>query len=160
MKNYFETFLLPVQFAIDLDALEQKYFALQKQFHPDSAGVAEIENSILVNEAYAVLQNPLRRAAHILQLNGIDVEKDSLAPKPDMATLEEVLEIQEKIPTLNAEEIANLRKELNLKMKFLLSKIELSLENKDFKLCSQFLISAKYFDKILIAIRSLKLNNV
>src|SRR3989338_1816782 len=97
MKNFFTLFELPIKFSLDLDALEQKYFSFQRQFHPDKAGVAEIKNSMDINEAFEVLKNPLRRAAHILQLNGIDVEQDGVALKPDMATLEKVLEIQEKI---------------------------------------------------------------
>lgn len=153
MQNFFELFSLSTKFALDLDAIEQKYFAFQKQFHPDSAGVAEIENSILINEAYEVLQNPLRRAAHILQLNGIDVEKDSLALKPDMATLEKVLEIQEKIPELDAVGIASLKTELNSEIKILLEKTAEKLENKDFAAAAQFLIKAKYFDKTLRDLR-------
>ena len=113
MKNFFTIFTLPIKFSLDLNALEQKYFTFQKQFHPDTAGIAEIENSILINEAYEVLKNPLRRAAHILQLNNIDVEKDGGALRPDMATLERVLEIQESIPNLSIQEISDLKKYLH-----------------------------------------------
>ncbi len=153
MQNFFELFLLSTKFSLDLDALEEKYFAFQKQFHPDSAGVAEIENSILVNEAYQVLQNPLRRAAHILQLNGIDVEKDGGAVKPDMATLGEVLEIQEKILDSSPQEILEIKKYLQSEIKSLLENIASKLENKDFASAAQFLIRTKYFDKILQDLR-------
>ena len=153
MQNFFELFLLSTKFSLDLDALEEKYFAFQKQFHPDSAGVAEIENSILVNEAYQVLQNPLRRAAHILQLNGIDVEKDGGAVKPDMATLGEVLEIQEKILDSSPQEILEIKKYLQSEIKSLLENIASKLDNKDFASAAQFLIRTKYFDKILQDLR-------
>ncbi len=149
MKNHFEKFLLPIKFSVDLDALEEKYFAFQKQFHPDSAGIAEIENSMAANEAYEVLKNPLRRAAHILQLNGVDIETDSRELKPDMATLEHVLEIQEKIPDLDVDGVANLKKELTAEIKSLIAKAVLKLEDKDFVAAAQFLIKAKYFDKTL-----------
>jgi molecular chaperone HscB len=33
--NYFELFDLPMSFEIDVDLLNKKYIALQKQFHPD-----------------------------------------------------------------------------------------------------------------------------
>jgi len=149
MKNYFEKFSLPIKFDIDLDALEEKYFSFQRQFHPDSAGIAEIENSMFTNEAYEVLKNPLSRAAHILQLNGIDIETDSRELKPDLATLEHILEIQEKIPELDENKIADLKKELSKELKFLIAQAVLNIENKDFKAAAQFLIKAKYFDKIL-----------
>lgn len=148
MQNHFTKFSLPIKFSLDLDALEQKYFAFQRQFHPDSAGVAEIENSMNINEAFEVLKNPLKRAAHILQLNNIDIEQDGGVTKPDMATLEEVLEIQEKIPNLSAAEISDLKKYLNSTIKSLLENIAKKLDNQDFAPAAQFLIKAKYFDKI------------
>lgn len=149
MKNHFEKFLLPVKFSIDDDALEQKYFSFQQLFHPDKAGIAEIENSMDINEAYAVLKNPLRRAAHILQLNGINVEEDGGAIRPDFATLEEVLEIQEKIPDLSAQEISDLKKSLGNQIKSLLENTAAKLDSEDFEGAAQFLIKAKYFDKVL-----------
>lgn len=139
---------MPVKFTINLTELEKQYFAFQKQFHPDSAGIAEIENSIAINHAYEVLSNPLRRAAYILQLNNIDVEKDG-AVAPDLSTLEEVLEIQEKIPTLDANAILALKKQLNSQIKSLLENVALNLDNSHFTKAAQILIKAKYFDKIL-----------
>ena len=153
MKNFFEKFSLPIKFSLDLDALEQKYFTFQKQFHPDTAGVAEIENSMDINEAYDILKNPLRRGAHILQLNGIDVEKDGGAVRPDMATLGEVLEIQEKILDSSPQEILEVKKYLQSEVKSLLEDIAAKLDNKDFASAAQFLIRAKYFDKILQDLR-------
>jgi len=81
---------------------------LQHEFHPDKSSLADIEKSIAVNEGYEILRNPLRRAAHILQLHGIDVEKDGNALKPDMATLEEVMEIQEKAKAIEESDSAGL----------------------------------------------------
>ena len=153
MKNFFAIFSLPIKFSLNLDELEQKYFAFQKQFHPDKAGVTEIENSMNINQAYEVLKNPLRRAAHILQLNNIDVEKDGGATKPDMATLSEVLEIQESIFNLDAQGILDLKKYLAGETKSLLEDIALSLDNKEFITSAQFLIRAKYFDKIFRDLR-------
>jgi molecular chaperone HscB len=137
MKNHFANFSLPVNFHVDLDALEQKYFEFQKNFHPDKSG--DIEHSIAVNEAYEIIKNPLKRAAHILQLNGIDIENDEVAPKVDSATLLEVFEMRES-NNFNA-------KDLSQKIKSLLDEVASNLENQDFKTASQILIRAKYFEK-------------
>ena len=153
MKNFFTLFSLPIKFSINLDDLEKKYFFFQRQFHPDAAGVAEIENSMDVNEGYEILRNPLRRAAHILQLNNIDVEKDGGAIKPDMATLSEVLEIQESIFDLDIQGIVDLKKYLNNKINSSLEDIAAKLDNKEFMAAAQLLIKAKYFDKILRDLR-------
>jgi Fe-S protein assembly co-chaperone HscB len=81
IKNYFENFSFNVDFNIDLEELENKYLEFQKQFHPDNSISADVEKSISINEAYKVLKNPLQRASHILQLNGIDLENDSIAQR-------------------------------------------------------------------------------
>ncbi|MBM3579652.1 MAG: Fe-S protein assembly co-chaperone HscB [Alphaproteobacteria bacterium] len=141
MKNHFEILSLPVAFAVDLDALEKKYFEFQRQFHPDRASISEIEQSIAINESYEVLKNPLKRAAHILQLNGLDVENDEVAPKVDQATLLEVFEMRE---------VGNfLAKDLNQKIKNLIDELARSLDHKDFAAAAQILIRAKYFEKML-----------
>ncbi len=149
MKNYFSVFALEQNTEINLDDLEQKYLAFQQAFHPDKSTTSDIERSMAVNEAYEVLKNPLSRASHILQLNGIDLENDSVAPKVDTATLMEVLEIRENIAQSSSEEIDNVKKELNKKVKSLINEAALKLENKDFNAAAQILIKAKYFDKTL-----------
>ena len=149
MKNYFRIFNLEEKFDINLDTLEQKYFDFQQQFHPDRAGISEIEKSILVNEAYEILKNPLHRASHILQLHNINIEKDKNAPKADIATLSEVLEIQEKIPEMSLQEKKNLKKQLEERIATLLQEIGLSLDNQEFNEAAQILMRIKYFDKTL-----------
>ncbi len=149
MKNHFDIFSLPTSFEINLDELEKKYLEFQKNFHPDNFDSADIEKSIAVNEAYEILKNNSRRASHILQLNGIDLENDSMAPKVDSATLYEVLELREKIFTNNATEIGNLKKDLSEKIKYLINETAKKLQNKEFEAASQILIKAKYFDKTL-----------
>ena len=156
MKNHFATFALLPLFEIDLDVLEKKYLEFQKQFHPDKSSTSDIEKSISVNEAYNILQNPLTRASHILQLHGIDLENDSNAPKVDTATLIEVLELREKIFESDFSATEILKKDLNLKIKSLLQESVVSLDRQDFTTAAQILIKAKYFDKTL---RDLKAKN-
>lgn len=152
MKNHFETFSLPVTFPIDLDELERKYFEFQKQFHPDkmssNATAADIEKSIAINEAYEVLKKPLSRASHILQLNGIDLENDSAAPKVDQATLLEIFEMRESGDFS--------KKFLLTKIKSLIQEVSQDLKNEDFKAASQVLIKAKYFEKTLQDLKNSK----
>jgi len=156
MKNFFEIFAISPNFEIDLDQLEQKYFAFQKQFHPDSASVADIEQSIAINQAYKILSNPIARASYILQLNGIDIEDDSQAPKPDLATLHEILELQEMVAEISSNDAKNLAKNLQQKIKSLLQEVATSLENKAFATAAQILIKAKYFDKTLRDLKNKK----
>jgi molecular chaperone HscB len=77
--NFFSLFELPLSSEVDTVLLEQKYKQLQAQLHPDrhvnSAGdskLAAIQQASMLNDAYATLLSPLRRAEHLLQLQGID----------------------------------------------------------------------------------------
>ena len=93
MKNYFELFNLTPKFTIDLSEIEKKYHQFQNQFHPDKADFDSIEHSILINEAYKILSDDFLRASHLLQLKNIDIENDENHIKPDITTLQEILDL-------------------------------------------------------------------
>ena len=84
LKNYFELFGLPVQSRIDAKVLEAAYQALQQRVHPDKfADASEADQRVsmqwatAVNEAYQNLRHPLRRAVHLLNVHGYDVQAQS-----------------------------------------------------------------------------------
>ncbi|MEO0778490.1 MAG: Fe-S protein assembly co-chaperone HscB [Bacteroidota bacterium] len=75
--NYFEFYELPLRFELDTAALQQRFYANSKKYHPDfytltdAAKQAEIlELSTLNNEAYQTLRDPDRRMAYLLRLQG------------------------------------------------------------------------------------------
>jgi len=79
-------FGMPERFAVDADALERSYRALQSEIHPDryaTAGETErrlaLQSSARVNEAYRALRDPVDRAQYLLSLHGVDAfgEADS-----------------------------------------------------------------------------------
>lgn len=89
-SSHFELFGLPAQFALDLERLYRGYRDIQAKVHPDRfahAGDAErrasMQMTTRVNEAYRALKDPLQRALHLLELNGVDVafETDTAMPK-------------------------------------------------------------------------------
>ncbi|WP_322051423.1 Fe-S protein assembly co-chaperone HscB [Paraburkholderia bannensis] len=78
--SHFVLFGLPEQFALDADALDHAYRAVQAQVHPDrfaAAGEAQkrvaMQWATRANEAYQTLRDPLKRAKYMLHLRGIDV---------------------------------------------------------------------------------------
>ncbi len=146
MKNFFSLFSLPQIFEIDLAQLEKKYLQFQHQFHPDKSSSDDISQSIEINQAYKILSDDFLRACYILQLQGCDILNDEKALKVEMATLEEAIELQEKISEISKDEIENLRKELNSKIKSLILEAMQSLETQD---AAQLLVKAKYLKKSL-----------
>ncbi|VVD92544.1 Fe-S protein assembly co-chaperone HscB [Pandoraea anhela] len=89
--NYFTLFDLPQGFALDNDALEAAYRAVQSRVHPDRfASASEAERRVAMqwaaqaNAAYRTLRDPLQRATYLLTLQGIDVgAENNTAMAPD-----------------------------------------------------------------------------
>ena len=80
-QNFFQLFDLPESFDLDVAHLSAKYRDMQTEIHPDKfAGAAEqekmraVQMTSYINEAYSTLKSPIKRAAYILSLRGMDTE--------------------------------------------------------------------------------------
>ncbi|KAG6988848.1 hypothetical protein G7Y79_00069g096400 [Physcia stellaris] len=104
-------------FTLDLSALKREFLQLQARAHPDrhsGPDKARAEGtSALINEAYKTLQDPLRRAQYLLQLQGIDVAEDETLKIEDPELLMEVLEAREAIEGAQEEGELEGMKEVN-----------------------------------------------
>ena len=85
----FELFDIEPRFAIERDALDRRWRALQGEVHPDrfaaqgaAAQRVAMQWAVRVNEAYQRLKDPLQRAAYLCELNGaaIDAENNTAMP--------------------------------------------------------------------------------
>jgi len=126
-QNYFQIFELPQAFAVDVDALSEKYRQLQSEHHPDRFAGAEegerlqaVQLTSLINEAYETLKIPMKRAAYLLSLSGIDTERVDQADL-GMDLLMEQMQLRESLAELPADESAlpeleSLKKEVTEKM--------------------------------------------
>lgn len=88
-RDHFALFELPVGFAIDSAALEQRYRDIQSKVHPDKhAHLSEAEKRVAMqwatqaNEAFQTLKSPLKRAQYLLHLRGVDpeIERNTAMP--------------------------------------------------------------------------------
>ncbi len=89
MHNHFELFGLPARFEVDGEPLERSYREIQSRVHPDrfaNAGDAERRASLQwttrVNEAYRTLKDPVQRAKHLLELQGVDLAFETNTAMP------------------------------------------------------------------------------
>ena len=94
--EHFQFFDLPRKLNLNEPALEKRFYALSRQFHPDyfmSASDLEkrasIERSSRLNDAYRTLRDQIARITYLLALEGYK-ESEKKAP-PDL--LEEVFEL-------------------------------------------------------------------
>ena len=103
MQSHFELFGLALAYALDAEALERSYRDIQSRVHPDrfaSAGDAERRASLQwttrVNEAYRTLKDPVQRARHFLELQGVDAGFESNTQMPGDFLLQQ-LELREEL---------------------------------------------------------------
>jgi molecular chaperone HscB len=70
--THFERLGLPRRFRLDAAALEANYLARSREVHPDFTGndPASLQAAAALNEAYATLREPFRRAEYLLGLAG------------------------------------------------------------------------------------------
>ena len=85
----FELFDIEPRFAIDRDALDVRWRALQGEVHPDrfaaqgaAAQRVAMQWAVRVNEAYRRLKDPLHRAAYLCELNGAAIEAENNTAMP------------------------------------------------------------------------------
>jgi molecular chaperone HscB len=102
-KNYFELFGMPVGFRVDSAELASRYRELQKVVHPDRYAAAgeqsqrmSLQSATMVNEAYEILRDPLKRAQYLLTL-----QDEAYDPRPqtlnDPAFLMQQMELREAL---------------------------------------------------------------
>lgn len=104
MIDHFARLDLPRRFDVDTAELDRRYFALQRQLHPDrfasrSARERAVSQSqaVALNEAYETLKDPLSRAEYMLKLNGVDVNPDGCNTVRDPTLLMEQMERREAL---------------------------------------------------------------
>lgn len=126
-KNHFELLGLAVDYSIDESALVSRYRDLQNTVHPDRFVNAtdqerrlSMQHAAQLNEAFNTLKDPLRRAAYLLQLKGIEV--DEQGAKMDPVFLMEQMELREQLMEIRTaedplDEAAKLMDELTKKLR-------------------------------------------
>jgi molecular chaperone HscB len=106
-QNHFELLGLPAVYAIDQATLTSRYRDLQNSVHPDRYANASdqerrlsMQRAAQINEAFNTLKDPLRRAAYLLELAGIDLEAKGSTMDP--AFLMEQMELREQLAEIRS----------------------------------------------------------
>lgn len=142
MQNHFDLFQLPPQFAIDVDALDAAYHEVQNRVHPDKfVHASSVEKRVAMqwatraNEAYQTLKSPLKRAAYLCELHGVDLQTESNTAMP-LAFLMQQMEWREALDDARlAKDMAGLDHvdaELRVARKEQLVQIGTALDAEDF----------------------------
>ncbi len=93
----FELFELPVRFALDREALDQRWKDLQREVHPDRHAASDSQTqrqamqwSVRINEAYQRLKDPLQRAAYLCELHGASIQAENNTAMPSAFLMQQM----------------------------------------------------------------------
>lgn len=99
MTDYFELFGIPRSLNLSPDMLQQRFYQLSRELHPDrfmrspeSERQKALDMSSALNDAYRTLKDPLKRARYLLSQEGFEIGEqrgDDVPPE----LLEEVFEL-------------------------------------------------------------------
>ena len=111
--NYFELFDLPVSFKIDKSKLAQKYFELQKKYHPDFFAngteheqAEALEISSQLNKALKIFKNDDQTIKYVLQLKELLEEEEKYQLPP--AFLMAMMDLNEELSEDSVQQIEKL----------------------------------------------------
>lgn len=153
--NHFELFDLPVSFKVDKTKLAQKYFELQKKYHPDffTRGTEHeqqeaLEISSQLNKALKILRNEDETIKYVLHLKGLLEEEEKYQLPP--AFLMEMMELNEELSENSAQQINKLEKEFYTQVKHIIENYDDSTTTTAalFKV-KEYYYKKKYLQRIL-----------
>ena len=148
----FERLGLPRRFSVDLAELERNYLLRSREVHPDfhSGNVDAVEDAAAtLNEAYATLREPFRRAEHLLGLlGGPSAPEDKSLPP---AFLMEMLELREEIESAKGSpaEVARIEADLLGRTNALEASLERLFEKNDLAAIRRELNCVNYLNRLL-----------
>jgi molecular chaperone HscB len=106
MSDFFQVFGLERRLAVDLAALQRRFYELSRQWHPDfhqakpeAEQAQALEESARVNAAYRALRDPIARVEYLIRLEEGRETREGAAVKPKAPAdlLAEMFEIQESL---------------------------------------------------------------
>jgi len=115
VSDFFEVFGLERRLAVDVAALQRRFYELSRRWHPDFHQAASadeqaraLEESARVNAAYRALRDPLARVEYLIRLEEGRATKEgaTMKPKAPPALLAEMFEIQEALEEAKAGALA------------------------------------------------------
>ncbi|PIR32087.1 MAG: Fe-S protein assembly co-chaperone HscB [Alphaproteobacteria bacterium CG11_big_fil_rev_8_21_14_0_20_44_7] len=130
MQDYFKIFGLKRQFDINPEKLDDAYFELQRQFHPDvfknsKQNEAEaMQKSALYNLAYKTLQNPQKRAEYMIGDEKLEASPELLMEMMELRESGNVDDVKKEIAKLYKQFAKTEDKETFVRIKYLSRFIE------------------------------------
>lgn len=152
--NYFELYEMPVSLQIEKKYLQEKYFELQKKYHPDffsneseDEQADVLEKSSMINKAYKTFKNDDETIKYVLQLKGLLEEEEKYQLPPDF--LMEMMELNETLMEVDDSSLEETETKISQLQKYLYDKVQNIIEyyNEDNTTSEQLLLVKDYYYK-------------
>lgn len=154
-QDYFALFNLPRQFDIDAKHLSRRFYAIQKDIHPDrfaSATEAEkrlsLQYATLVNQAYEVLRSPVQRALYLLHLLGVSMPEETTGQFSQDFLVRQLM-LREQLEELDSlEAVDAFRKEVDREQELLAERLCSLLADSDLSAAAECVRRMQFVDKL------------
>ena len=153
--NYFDLFGLEMTFSMDLKELADKHKSMQRELHPDKfTKSSEDERTLsetwspLVNEAYACLKKPVRRANYLLALAGRPLkEGENLIL--DANFLAEVFELNDEINEAEGQtDVAGLMAHVREVLQTYYDRVEVAFDTNNIERARLITAQMRYYENL------------
>tara|TARA_R100001143_G_scaffold63140_1_gene68681 strand:+ start:853 stop:1380 length:528 start_codon:yes stop_codon:yes gene_type:complete len=158
-NNFFEIFSLQQDFDLDTEALTAQYKKLQSQSHPDRFSGADdasrlqaLQQSSIINDAFETLKSPVKRAAYLLSLNGIDPEEHNQSHL-SAALLMQQMEWRDELESATGDEdmdtLERLKQEVETEKKVSIDEFRKTIKANDFTAGKAVYHKLQFVEKML-----------
>ena len=163
LMEFFDIYEIEPSFSISENELKKKYLVLQKKFHPDRFAHSSIEeqktaliNSSLINDAYQVLKDDIRRAKYLLECNGVEITNHT-----NPAFLMKQMEYEEKIEdhSNDKNQLLSIQKELQEELDQYKDNLTVDFDKKNFDRATNQINEFIFIDKLHLKIKE-KINQL
>ena len=160
--NYFELFEMPFSLQVDRKYVQDKYFELQKKYHPDffsneseEEQADVLERSSMINNAYKIFQNDDETIRYFLQIKGLLEQEEKYQLPPEF--LAEMMEINEGLMEVDDSSLEETETKINQLEKYLYDEVRVIIEyynednttNEQLSLVKDYYFKKKYLKRIL-----------
>ena len=165
-QSFFELFSIPISWHIDRDVIETRYIQLQKQFHPDrfvtnvdAEKRLAAQTAAFINDAYATLLSPLKRAQYLLTLQGIEIDHENQTTS-DIEFLTQQIALREELADIEQleapfEALNDLEKRLDKRYEELQVDFKESFTTGNYGEAMNSVVKMQFFVKLLLQVELL-----
>ena len=158
-NNYFSILNLPTSFTLDEAILDNNYFNLQFEFHPDRA-ISNDQKELfaqkvtMLNGAYMALRDDLARAKELLRIAGIDLQMQEAKLALGADELEQILQEAEYIAqTSQGSDLSKALADKYIQKKHIVDELALCFKSNDLEQATKLTVLLKYITNLIDQIK-------